>query len=236
MDFGIARSLEQSGMTQTGAIIGNKFSHHRPNKKQVERLKEIAHSSTIPNSDINLQLSSTSETSSLYSFSQDGNDHFDSGISFQSPPGTNGHKNGVFGPSPLLHSGSWASSINLPSSAGLAVPRSLPPTAAAASSNSSIVPSRPSTANPHGPRNLLKDTIGRHFSGETVKGRLHFGPLSLGKSESHKESRDSFHKEKDKDKDGHSMDTHGDGVESDPEGHRRKSMLLLGKKGLNGLS
>lgn len=250
-------------ISHTGAIIGNKFSHHRPNKKQVERLKEIAHSSTIPNSDINLQLSGTSETTSLYSFSQDGkDDDFESsGITFQSPQGTNGsHKHGAFpSPSPLLRSGSWSSSINMPNTGGNGTPlnvppRSIPGTAVSipgtsvtavgsgsgifSSSSSIFSQRRPSSAHPssvpgstpnlgpvptstpilqppsssHGQgRSLLKDTIGRHFSGDTVKGRVHFGGLSLIKSESHKEKDQSTNRErsdshgsfrdKDKDKD-----------------------------------
>ncbi|EXJ55206.1 hypothetical protein A1O7_08132 [Cladophialophora yegresii CBS 114405] len=241
-------------ISHTGAIIGNKFSHHRPSKKQVERLKEIAHSSTIPNSDVNLQLSGTSETTSLYSFSQDGkDDDLDSGITFQSPPGTNGHKNVTFhGPSPLLRSGSWSSGINLPNTGAaigataLPAPRSLNGTAGSGPTSGSAgsgIPSstsslfsqrRPSSAHPsavptsapnvamppptsalhppassHGQaRSLLKDTIGRHFSADTVKGRVHFGGLSLMKSDTHKEKEHhrersdslSSHKDKDRDK------------------------------------
>jgi hypothetical protein len=232
-------------ISHTGAIIGNKFSHHRPSKKQVERLKEIAHSSTIPSSDVNLggQLSGTSETTSLYSFSQDGKDDDleGSGISFQSPPGTNGHhKTGPFhgmAPSPLLRSGSWSSSINIPTTgtgapaAGTGLtPRSVPGTAGGTAAGptsgglfngaaSLLPPRRPSSAHPssvpsssnnlsssgvnpqppsssHGPRSLLKDTIGRHFSGETVKARVHFGGLSLIKSESHKDRDHSSGRER----------------------------------------
>jgi hypothetical protein len=207
-------------ISHTGAIIGNKFSHHRPSKKQVERLKEIAHSSTIPNSDINLQLSGTSETTSLYSFSQDGkDDDFESsGISFQSPPGTNGHhKNGTFhGPSPLLRSGSWSSNVGTPNlgNGNTLQPRSMPGTAGNGGifgSNSSLFSQRrPSTAQPtsapstksdmpppplphppatsHGPKSLLKGSIGRHFGGgDTVRKGVSFGGLSLIKSESHKD-------------------------------------------------
>ncbi|KIW94182.1 uncharacterized protein Z519_05498 [Cladophialophora bantiana CBS 173.52] len=278
-------------ISHTGAIIGNKFSHHRPSKKQVERLKEIAHSSTIASSDINLQLSGTSETTSLYSFSQDGrdDDYESSGISFQSPPGTNGHhKGGTFpGPSPLLRSGSWSSSINLPSigtsggggTLSAATPRSVPGTASGGGvggngiigSTSSFF-SRPRTAHaspaadsspnlnspnnspssPQGPtRSLLKDTIGRHFSGDTVKGRVHFSGLSLIKSESHshRERSDSHGSHspsaKDKDRDGGGSEegtagsvtgAGGVGVDSDAETNKRKSVLMLGKKVLNRLS
>ncbi|EXJ78570.1 hypothetical protein A1O1_08971 [Capronia coronata CBS 617.96] len=120
-------------ISHAGAIIGNKLSHHRPSKRQVERLKEIAHLSTIPSSEFSLHLSENSDTTSLYSFSQDGrDDDFEaSGISFQSPTvAINGHKTGPFtGPSPLLRSGSWhSSSINLaggPGGSGLLVP--MPP-------------------------------------------------------------------------------------------------------------
>lgn len=39
-------------ISHTGAIIGNKFSHHRPNKNQQSRLREIANSSSLlPNTD-----------------------------------------------------------------------------------------------------------------------------------------------------------------------------------------
>jgi len=235
-------------ISHTGAIIGNKFSHHRPSKKQVERLKEIAHTSTLGNSDLNLTTNSTSETTSLYSFSQDSkDDDFESGISFQSPTGPNGHKNGNFAAfgGPLLRSGSWASNINnyptsSPNPSTLPAPRSIPvlpvPSSSSPSGTSSpLDPTRrPSTAT--GSRSLLKETIGRHFSGDTVKGRVSFGPLSLGKSESQKDSG-SKEREKEKEKDfkdhqGH----HEDGVESDPEGHKKKSVLLLGKKYLNRLA
>ncbi|KIW21259.1 hypothetical protein PV08_01839 [Exophiala spinifera] len=228
-------------ISHTGAIIGNKFSHHKPNKKQVERLKEIAMNSTIPNSDINLQLSNTSENTSLYSFSQDSkDDDFESsGISFQSPTTReNGHgKMPAFGgavPSPLLRSGSW-SSTSLSKGPVLPAPRSIPPPTTPSSTGSTDPPLfRPSTATSQaqssggGQRHSLKDTIGRHFSSESSKGRVHFGPLSLGKSESHKEGLSTA---------SHGRDgQHDDGAESDPEGHRRKGVLLLGKKVLNRLS
>ncbi|OAP64948.1 hypothetical protein AYL99_00920 [Fonsecaea erecta] len=279
-------------ISHTGAIIGNKFSHHRPSKKQVERLKEIAHSSTIANSDINLQLSGTSETTSLYSFSQDGrDDDFESsGISFQSPPGTNGHHKGsaFHGPSPLLRSGSWSSSVNPPTLGATGsgtlttnTPRSVPGTAGGGSvggsgiigSTSSFF-SRPRSAHPSSAtdsspnlnspnnspsspsRSLLKDTIGRHFSGDTVKGRVHFGGLSLIKSESHshRERSDSHGshtpstREKERDAGGNEEGSAGGvtsgttggasglSTDSDAETNKRKSVLMLGKKVLNRLS
>jgi len=189
-------------ISHTGAIIGNKFSHHRPNKKQLERLREIAHSSSlIPYSDSQVNISGASESASLYSFSQDG-DEFDSpDLSYQTVPGPNGSGPP---PSPLLRSGSWASgtSTNTPRSVATSDPLGL---------------IRPSTANPHG-RSLLMGTLGRHTSGDTVKDRAPLSNLSLSKSEGHK---DNYYLE---------------GDDSDPEGHRRKSVLLFGKRVLNRLS
>lgn len=222
-------------ISHTGAIIGNKFAHHRPTKKQVERLKDIAHSSSLAASEVNLATSNTSESASLYSFSQDGvdEDFASSGISFQSPTASNGHKAAPFGPSPMLvRSGSWASNMNPPTSSGLQISRPMTTNNGAGVSSSSLVPPRPSTANTHGSRSLLKDTIGR-FSGDTAKGRVHFGSLTLGKNESHKEIRDSIHKDKDGSQ---QQQQHDEGVESDPESHRRKGLLMLGKKALNRLS
>ena len=183
-------------ISHTGAIIGNKLSHHRPSKKQLDRFREIANSSTvIPNSDSLPNEVNTSETNSLYSFSQDG-DGFDSPrISFNSTNpsptagtpnpngnGHHGHHHGLgLGPGTLIRSGSWASNINMASgelrpltgTPNLAVPRSVPPTTSGmenitGSGNDTV---RPNTANPAG-RSLLKDTLGRHFSSETVKGRF----------------------------------------------------------------
>ena len=52
-------------ISHTGAIIGNKLSHHRPNKNQQTRLRDITKSSLrLPNTD-NLTNTTTSETSSV---------------------------------------------------------------------------------------------------------------------------------------------------------------------------
>lgn len=227
-------------ISHTGAIIGNKLSHHRPNKKQVERLKEIAVTSTIPNSDINLQLSNTSESTSLYSFTQEGkdDDFEDSGITFRSPTDANGQKIPAFGPSPLLRSGSWGSTSGLPSGSALQIPRSTPGglvTSAAPSASNSKPPSiappdRPSTANTHTstPRNLLKDTIGRHFTtGDPGKRGVHFGSLSLHKNETHRENGGIQNSTQDR------HQNEDGGADSDPESHRRNSVLVLGRKVLH---
>ena len=135
----IKKDLIRALISHTGAILGNKFTHHRASKKQQDRFREIANSSTlIPNSDSLLNEVNTSESNSLYSFSQDGDTYDSPRLSFaqsgsatQSPiPGTpnpngngngNGHHHGHHGslaalaPGSLLRSGSWASSINMAS-------------------------------------------------------------------------------------------------------------------------
>ena len=59
-------------ISHTGAIIGNKFSHHRPNKNQQSRLREIANtSSLLPNTD-NLTNTLTRTATSLHGRSRSG--------------------------------------------------------------------------------------------------------------------------------------------------------------------
>jgi hypothetical protein len=50
-------------ISHAGAIVGNKFSHHRPTKQQQSRLRQIANSSTLLNTSPNL--SGTSESNSV---------------------------------------------------------------------------------------------------------------------------------------------------------------------------
>ncbi|MCJ1291519.1 hypothetical protein MMC34_003064 [Xylographa carneopallida] len=48
----LKKDIIKALISHTGAIIGNKFSHHRPNKHQQSRLREIANlSSLLPNTD-----------------------------------------------------------------------------------------------------------------------------------------------------------------------------------------
>ncbi|KIV87636.1 hypothetical protein PV11_03168 [Exophiala sideris] len=252
-------------ISHTGAIIGNKLSHHRPKKQQVERLKEIAVTSTIPNSDINLQLSNNSESTSLYSFSQDDkDDDFESsGITFRSPTDQNGHKIPAFGPSPLLRSGSWTSTsgIQMPSGSALQIPRSTPsggvggnatPSTAASNSKPPSIaplagaPERPNTAN-HvgGPRSLLSNTFSRHFSDAGKRG-VHFvsglhknnqgesrGEHHAGQGQAQSQNQSQNHTAN---QNNHQNHQDGDGADSDPEGHRRNSVLGFGKKVLHRLS
>ena len=52
-------------ISHTGAIIGNKFSHHRPSKQQQSRLRELASSSTVLPNNNSIDNNTGSETSSL---------------------------------------------------------------------------------------------------------------------------------------------------------------------------
>ena len=207
-------------ISHTGAIIGNKISHHRPSKKQVDRHRELAsHSVVLPNSDTLTNTTSNSENASLYSISHISEiDDFESPrASLQSVSHTSGSGNGHPPPFPtannspappksLLRSDSWSSgstSVNKP-------PSGEPHT------HDPLAHIRPSTAVPMG-RSLLKSTLGRHFSSDTVKGRMaHLGATSgsaAGKTHGRKDSGDA-----------------AEGTDSDVEGNKRKSMLLLGKK------
>ena len=62
----LKRDVIKALISHTGAIIGNKFSHHRPSKQQQSRLREIANkSSLLPNTDSPTN-TTTSEASSTY--------------------------------------------------------------------------------------------------------------------------------------------------------------------------
>lgn len=52
-------------ISHTGAIIGNKFSHHRPSKQQQSRLRELANSSSVLSNSNNIENTTASETSSI---------------------------------------------------------------------------------------------------------------------------------------------------------------------------
>lgn len=91
-------------ISHTGAILGNKFTHHRANKQQQNRLREMAASSAIlPNSDTLSNTPGTSETASLYS-----NTNYD--LSDLSLPGPFSAGNGSS--TPLVRSSSFTSSIH----------------------------------------------------------------------------------------------------------------------------
>ncbi|ETN41691.1 uncharacterized protein HMPREF1541_03627 [Cyphellophora europaea CBS 101466] len=259
-------------ISHTGAIIGNKFSHHRPNKKAQDRLREMANSSTlIPNTDSlrNVETNyTTSESASLYSFSQDNEES--PRRSFQTDhtgPSTKMHANGhkVGGSSPfesapsstLLRAGSWShvgpglqvpSKTATPNGSGTASP--IPPAMRQGwgQREDSQATIRPSTSGAVGPsigKSLLKDAFGRHFSnaGDSMKGRVRFGPLGGGlmsdvrsiSGSSSRERRGSESIGPDDKRDGDDgEDSDGDGA--DGESGRRKSVLMLGRKVLGKLS
>ncbi|KAK5947371.1 Protein SABRE [Knufia obscura] len=94
-------------ISHTGAIIGNKLSHHRPGKKQAERLREIAAGNAlIPNSDTLVNTPSlSSDRSSIYTDSEPTPPR----MSFQSDSRSTKSADGSrrLEPSPLLTSGNW---------------------------------------------------------------------------------------------------------------------------------
>ena len=97
-------------ISHTGAIIGNKFSHHRPSKMQSSRLREIANSTVrLPNTD-SLTNTSTTENGSIASrYSMDGR---------PSSPRRSFHS----GPSPLFRSESFTPSTRSSTKSSIKAP------------------------------------------------------------------------------------------------------------------
>ncbi|KAL8735940.1 MAG: hypothetical protein Q9166_000502 [cf. Caloplaca sp. 2 TL-2023] len=81
-------------ISHTGAIIGNKFSHHRPNKHQQTRLREIANTSSLLQSITSVTNVSGSESSSI-----------------RSPRANPPRRSDVSGDRNLKRSESWSSSL-----------------------------------------------------------------------------------------------------------------------------
>jgi hypothetical protein len=101
----LKRDVIKALISHTGAILGNKFTHHRANKQQQNRLREIAASSAIlPNSDTLINTPGTSETASLYS-----NTNYDRS-DLDLPRGSVSAGNGQS--TPLIRSNSFSSSIH----------------------------------------------------------------------------------------------------------------------------
>ncbi|KAK5085480.1 Protein SABRE [Lithohypha guttulata] len=179
-------------ISHTGAIIGNKFSHHRPGKKQVERLREIAAGNMlVPNSDTLVNTPSvSSDRSSLFTNS----DYTPPRMSFQS----DGSRK--LEPSPLLTTGEWSGITDSRQRANMSV-GTVRPTDAGGSEgtlsspgptrssedgspradNWPFSPASPSRIDPLGPitsnlprpstgsgfipaKSLLKDVVGRRFT------------------------------------------------------------------------
>ncbi len=83
-------------ISHTGAIIGNKISHHRPGKTQQGRLRELANSSSIlPNTNA-FKNSLPSETSSVRDQSPRGDTDGSSRVSLMSAPGSQLARNDSF--------------------------------------------------------------------------------------------------------------------------------------------
>ena len=307
-------------ISHTGAIIGNKLSHHRPSKRvQLRERENASRQQVIENGDYIANTPSTSETGSLYSVSIQDEDS--PRMSFQtssarasestllmsnpggSPTSANGSGmlhpsvgNGITGlgvsthptaagPGNLMRSGSWASSIHTSaplsqtslaniqltkdggvtigqhSRGGLQPPRSVPPgfdgNGAGQASGA-----RPTTSgsNHHLGRSLLRETLGRHFSTDTVKemkGKVRFSS-SIHRSPSRGDGEEgrgrrgsgsgtipeevrpaSAHAREDIGSKGepefHIATSVGGGVGENEEKEKRKSVLGLGKRVLERL-
>lgn len=106
-------------ISHTGAIIGNKFSHHRPGKTQQNRLRELASSSsTLPNSNT-LKNSLSSETSSMRDQSPRGDTDDSSRASLTCAPSNQLSRNDSFTQSlrqSALHNGLHGEPPSIPES------------------------------------------------------------------------------------------------------------------------
>lgn len=93
----LKKDIIRALISHTGAIIGNKFSKHRPNKTQISRLREHPKASTMsPNA------------SGLLNLTSDGS----SSLRLQSPRSDSPRRSSVSTISPIQRSDSYASSIN----------------------------------------------------------------------------------------------------------------------------
>ena len=106
-------------ISHTGAIIGNKFSHHRPGKNQQGRLRELASSSSMLPYSNSLKNNLSSETSSIRDQSPRGDTDDSSRASLTSAPGSQLTRNDSFIQSlrnPTLHDGLHGEPPSIPES------------------------------------------------------------------------------------------------------------------------
>ena len=212
-------------ISHTGAILGNKLGHHRPTRIQQGRLRELAEKSAlIPNSDTLVNTPSTSDAGSIsHSTSTTPNGErsrspgparpsFTSSTHTDSKNGTNGH-----GPSShlqhfdgLMRSDSFTSMQSANNSKLSSKPLSH---------------QRPATSSPEHTANARFGSQGNHLQSTFSRHLSSAGDLMRGRGRS--ASQDS--KGLPGGKDGEGEDTEGE------EGHRKKRVLLLGKKILKAL-
>ena len=106
-------------ISHTGAIIGNKFSHHRPGKPQQGRLRELANSSSmLPNTNT-FKNSLSSETSSVRDQSPRGDTDDSSRASLASAPSSQLARTDSFTQSlrnSVLHTGLYSEPPSIPES------------------------------------------------------------------------------------------------------------------------
>lgn len=181
----LKRDVIRALVSHTPAIIGNKFSHHRPGKKQAEKLREMAATKAIlPNSNTLVNTpSASSDGNSLFTDSE----HNYLRTSFQSDSTSDKSRplepsllldshewRGQKKPSPYVHGDGEQRDMNVATSQvneddRVYVNRNSPfsPTSPGRIDPLAPIPSafaRPSTSSSFIPaKSLLKDVVGRHF-------------------------------------------------------------------------
>lgn len=150
-------------ISHTGAIIGNKFSHHRPGKNQQNRLRELANtSSTLPNTNA-LKNRADSEKSSMRDHSPKGDADDSPRASSSYTPGAQLERN-ESSTSNLRHSG-----LN---NGFHTEPPPIPETEPDADDNVSIYPispSKPSSLTGSKTLRSMRQNLIRRFTAETQK-------------------------------------------------------------------
>jgi hypothetical protein len=152
-------------ISHTGAIIGNKFSHHRPSKAQLSRLRELANASqVIPNAESISNASDSTSTFDAYSRED-----------VTGPPGE-GFAIALTAPSPISRTDSYASSFQSSATASIASPEFPSKSEITRDTNgdSVSIPSEKALGllltlvQPHG---LLRGTFSRQFTTDTHHSR-----------------------------------------------------------------
>ncbi|KAL9599729.1 MAG: hypothetical protein Q9219_003612 [cf. Caloplaca sp. 3 TL-2023] len=192
-------------ISHTGAIIGNKF-HHRPNKQQQTRLREIANSSSLLPSTTSLtNVTPNSEASSLRDRSRS-----------PRPSDQLSHH----GSSLLTRSESWSSSVR--SSSAVASSHHYDPSASPSIPEAELENGRPESQ-PAPPVVSMRQAFTRRFTGEF-------------RGVSSKESGGSGVAGMNGNGNGNGSGSGGTTGEDNEESTKRKSVLLFGKKILGSLN
>ena len=215
----LKKDVVRALISHTGAIIGNKFSHHRPSKHQQSRLREIANNSALLS---NITSSSNSaipasETSSLRSSSPRNGEADMSQISVTSDPSTRSN---------LLRTSSFASSL-------LSQER-LDPTSIPESDNGDVTLPGDNNA-----LKIMRGNISKRFTSDSGKAKQSKNSVAVPVSEGNSHAGSG---EEDTDEryvhPGNALAYFPATNEllMIPYSHRKKSVLLLGKKILGSLN